>query len=89
MWDRDSLKAKIKSSNSWTARAIYRLSTDFSSIPNDLGIDESLRKDDKLFFDGLRTFFSDNGFFTDRHISIARAKIRDPYIDFLVVIANR
>lgn len=88
-WDTQSLKAKLKASDAWVARAIFRLASDLKSIPLSTAAEVQLCNDDLLFFDNLKQFFADNGFFTDRHIAVARNKIRDPYVDYLVVIANR
>lgn len=88
-WDKESLKAKLKESDAWVARAIFRLASDMGSVALPTVEATQLGNDDLLFFSNLRTFFADNGFFTDRHIAVARQKIRDPYVDYLVIIANR
>lgn len=86
-WDNASLKAKLSSSDAWVARAIVRLSNSMKSIPL-MPEQRAIANDDELFFVNLRVFFADNGFFTDRHIAVARQKIRDQYIDYLVTVAN-
>ena len=85
-WTRISLKDKLQSSNTWVARAIYRLSSDMQNI--EAALRPATFSDDAIFFSSLCGFFADNGFFTDRHISIARLKMREPYLDYLVVLAN-
>jgi hypothetical protein len=73
-------------SDSWVARAIYRLSSDMQNIEK--SVRPSTFTDDSLFFISLCEFFSDNGFFTDRQIAIARRKLRGPYAEYLADIAN-
>lgn len=87
-WTSELISEKLKTSDAWVARAIYRLATDFGSIPKEELAAVTTASDDKIFFDSLRAFFSANGFFTDRHISLGRLKIRKAYIDYLVKVSN-
>jgi hypothetical protein len=82
IYEFDDIKAKLESSDAWVARAIYRLNSDFDSIST-INAPAELA-DDKIFFNQLSTFFGLHGFFTDRHIALARKKIRAHYIMFLV-----
>jgi len=88
IWDKDSIKQKIAGSNAWFARAIWVLADAGTSLRLDTPELEQQAKDDVKFFQNLRDFFKDNGFFTDRHISVARNKIREPYFDYLTMAAN-
>lgn len=85
--DFDTFKKSLATSDAWVARAIFRLSCDWNNMVQ-FGNAPATKQDDKLFFDNLRQFFADNGFFTDRHIAVARQKIRDPYIIYLVSVAS-
>jgi isocitrate dehydrogenase kinase/phosphatase len=88
-WNNVSLKAKLNSSNAWIARAIFRLASDLGNVNVADAKIQIQVNDDKLFFRNLKAFFADNGFFTDRQIGVARQKMRDNYVDYLVTIANQ
>jgi hypothetical protein len=88
-WDKDLIKSRIATSNAWVARAIWVLADAATSIRMPTPEMEQQAKDDAKFFQNLRDFFKDNGFFTDRHIAVARNKIRDPYYDYLALAANK
>ena len=87
-YDRDTIKTRIMASNAWVARALWVLCDGLGTIRLDTPEQVQQAKDDQVFFKSLREFFKDNGFFTDRHIAIARNKIRDEYLDYLVMAAN-
>lgn len=89
-WDAASIKEKLAKSDAWVARAIFRMADEMGQVTL-LTSPESVQlgKDDQLFFKNLREFFAEHGFFTDRHIAVARNKMRDPYVGHLVIIANR
>lgn len=86
-WDFETIKGKISVLDLWAARMIYRLGMDFRSI--DLtGVDPEEARSDEMFFVSLKDYFAENGHFTDRHIALARRKLRDPYVHYLVSVAN-
>jgi hypothetical protein len=86
---KDILTNQLKVSDAWAARAIYRLGKEFDQMAAIFpGAAAQRAQDDKLFFESLIQFFADNGFFTDRHIAVARVKFRQPYIDYLFMVAT-
>jgi len=85
-WTTESVTEKLKESASWVARAIYRLAEDGDQLAKLYTGPEA--KDDRTFFMNLADYFREHGHFTDRHIAIARRKIRPAYIEHLVNVAN-
>lgn len=85
-WDTVKVNQKLKTSNAWVARAAYRLAHEMNSI--DAAVRPAEFHVDLLYFISLKDFFAANGFFTDRHIELARKKMRAPYVDYLAMISN-
>ena len=89
VWDFNSIKERLDNSDYWIARAIYRLAKNFDDNTYLVGLPEHFpAASDKIFFESLLEKYLENGFFTDRQIDLARLKIREPYIHFLVHVAS-
>lgn len=86
-WSFNQIKEHLEKSDLWVARMIYRMAKDFASIDVS-AMDTQLAATDAMFFSSLYEYFESNGHFTDRHIFLARRKVRDPYIQYLVLVAN-
>lgn len=86
-WTYELVTTKLAQSPAWVARAVYRLCEDHKELAAG-STDPAQRRDDHVYFENLMSFFREHGYFTDRHIAVARRKIRPSYIMYLVKLAN-